>query len=838
MLQIVGALILLIAGFAILRLLFRALISTASALAGLILLCLFGPALLAGYITERITRLFHIRWLAGVFLTIAGMIISFMWGLDGKHIALEAHTFDSVKFILTTALAGGLLAVPLQIKNIQQNGITPEDISKEINGYYCCFYTAFFLMACSACAPLIALQYDISPSLMWWGGLLYWLAALVTLLWAASQIQALKKLTCAISQTLEEQPVLNSKSWLTSLQNDYSLPDSLTERIWLTLISQRISRGELREFELADGNWLLNNAWYERNMAGFNEQLKENLSFTPDELKTLFRNRLNLSPEANDDFLDRCLDGGDWYPFSEGRRFVSFHHVDELRICASCGLTEVHHAPENHKPDPEWYCSSLCRETETLCQDIYERSYTGFISDATANGLILMKLPETWSTNEKMFASGGQGHGFAAERGNHIVDRVRLKNARILGDNNARNGADRLVSGTEIQTKYCSTAARSVGAAFDGQNGQYRYMGNNGPMQLEVPRDQYAGAVETMRNKIREGKVPGVTDPAEASRLIRRGHLTYTQARNITRFGTIESVTYDIAEGSVVSLAAGGISFALTASVFWLSTGDRDAALQTAAVQAGKTFTRTLAVYVTTQQLHRLSVVQGMLKHIDFSTASPTVRLALQKGTGAGNISALNKVMKGTLVTSLALVAVTTGPDMIKMLRGRISGAQFIRNLAVASSCVAGGAVGSVAGGILFSPLGPFGALTGRVVGGVLGGMIASAVSGKIAGALVEEDRVKILAMIQEQMTWLAGSFLLTGHEIENLNANLARVIDQNALEIIFAAGIQQRAATNMLIKPLVVSIIRQRPVMEYDASHLGNMVNRLEETLPPELPA
>lgn len=61
-----------------------------------------------------------------------------------------------------------------------------------------------------------------------------------------------------------------------------------------------------------------------------------------------------------------------------------------------------------------------------------------------------------------------------------------------------------------------------------------------------------------------------------------------------------------------------GISFALTASVFWLSTGDRDAALQTAAVQAGKTFTRTLAVYVTTQQLHRLSVVQGMLKHIDF----------------------------------------------------------------------------------------------------------------------------------------------------------------------------------------------------------------------------
>ena len=50
MLQIVGALILLIAGFAILRLLFRALISTASALAGLILLCLSG---LTGWLYHR-----------------------------------------------------------------------------------------------------------------------------------------------------------------------------------------------------------------------------------------------------------------------------------------------------------------------------------------------------------------------------------------------------------------------------------------------------------------------------------------------------------------------------------------------------------------------------------------------------------------------------------------------------------------------------------------------------------------------------------------------------------------------------------------------------------------
>ncbi|STE82456.1 CP4-44 prophage; putative membrane protein [Escherichia coli] len=36
---------------------------------------------------------------------------------------------------------------------------------------------------------------------------------------------------------------------------------------------------------------------------------------------------------------------------------------------------------------------SLSRNRNTV-QEIYERPYNSFISDATANGLILMKLPE------------------------------------------------------------------------------------------------------------------------------------------------------------------------------------------------------------------------------------------------------------------------------------------------------------------------------------------------------------------------------------------------------------------------------------------------------------
>lgn len=834
MLQIIGALILLVIGFVILKALFRASLKILGVVLGIGALIVAGPPLLAGYIVERITFALRLRWLLGVPLVISGIIISFKWGLDGKHAAYEAHTFDSMKFILTAALAGGLLALPMQTRALVKNGLILADIAAKIKEYYCCFYTSYFLMACSAATPFIAWQYDISSSLMWWAGLLYWIVALLTQLYAATQIQELKKLTITINKGLREQKAINSRSWLAELIKGSNLSKELTESVYLKLISQNILQGSTREQELAGNNWLLNEAWYDIKMAEFSERLNTKLTHSSDELRNIFNNRLNLPSAANDDFLNRYLDFGSYYSFSDGRKFVSFHYVDELCTCVSCGLSEIKRIEDISNETHEWYCSDICRETEKLCIEIHKRPQDEFISSAVTNGLILMSLPDTWNTNEKMFAVGGQGHGFAAERGNHIVDKMQLKDARILGDDNAKNGADRLVNGSEIQTKYCATAQRSVGASFDGQNGHYRYYDSKGtPMQLEVPKDQYAKALETMQNKIRDGKVPGVTDPTEATKLIRQGHLTYTQAQNITKFGTFESITYDLAEGSIISLAAGGISFGLTASLFYLNTGDRNAALQTAAIQAGKTFTRTLAVYVTVQQLHRISIVQGLLKNIDFVATSPTVRNALQQGVGANNLNSLNKIMRGTLVTSFALVAVTTGPDMIKMVRGRISGAQFVKNLAVTSSGVAGGTIGSIAGGVMLSPLGPFGALAGRVAGGLLGGMIAAAVSRKIAGVLVKDDRIKVLELVQEQVTWLATSLMLTEHELENLNMNLASIIDQKTLEIIFAAKEQGRATANMLIKPLVVSVVKQRPILSYGKEQIIDIAEQLESAAP-----
>lgn len=140
------------------------------------------------------------------------------------------------------------------------------------------------------------------------------------------------------------------------------------------------------------------------------------------------------------------------------------------------------------------------------------------------------------------------GHGELAEEANNIIDRLQGHQAEILGRDNAKNGADRCVDGILIQTKYYKTARGSLEACFDPSSHQYRYLAKDGtPMQLEVPKDQYQQVLRGFEKKISQGKVPGVRDPEDAEKIVRKGKLTYDQAVNLTKPGAVESVTYDAA---------------------------------------------------------------------------------------------------------------------------------------------------------------------------------------------------------------------------------------------------------------------------------------------------
>lgn len=163
-----------------------------------------------------------------------------------------------------------------------------------------------------------------------------------------------------------------------------------------------------------------------------------------------------------------------------------------------------------------------------------------------------------------------RGHGFAAERANHLYDKLSGRDAHIVGDDNAKFGADRLVDGIQIQSKYCKTGSKCIAECFENGKMKYTINGGTEPMQIEVPSDMYDSAVQAMENRIRRGEVPGVNNPQEAKNIVRKGHFTYKQAMNIAKAGTVESITYDAVNGAIVSTYAFGITSALTfATSLW-----------------------------------------------------------------------------------------------------------------------------------------------------------------------------------------------------------------------------------------------------------------------------
>ena len=106
--------------------------------------------------------------------------------------------------------------------------------------------------------------------------------------------------------------------------------------------------------------------------------------------------------------------------------------------------------------------------------------------------------------------TASQGHGFAAEVGNNFIDNVKGTNAEVIGNNNAKNGADRYIlnrDGTSIliQDKYYKDAKSGIDACFEtNEAGEkvFRYVDADGnPMIIEVPKDQYDDAEMCIRDR-------------------------------------------------------------------------------------------------------------------------------------------------------------------------------------------------------------------------------------------------------------------------------------------------------------------------------------------------
>lgn len=392
------------------------------------------------------------------------------------------------------------------------------------------------------------------------------------------------------------------------------------------------------------------------------------------------------------------------------------------------------------------------------------------------------------------------GTGYAAEDANALSDKMRLRRVDVTGPSNKALGPDRIVDGVQIQTKYHYKASRTVAYAFDSRTGLYKYSGQ----VLEVPLDQYEEAVKIMEEKIRSGKVPGYADPADARLLVKRGSLTYKQARNIAKAGNIDSITFDLKTQAVTTTYIFAISFAVGyARAVW-SGQPKSEAIRTAlasAVSAGATtagtgvaaaqFLRTRAAALGAVYL-RDGVRVVNKTPLGKAAIEKIAQASLRKSVhGAAAVNHVAKLLRSNIVSAAVATAVTTTPDLYRALVSKsISWSQFSKNLAVNASRVGGGIGGWMAGAALGAAVGgPVGAAVGGLIGALGGGFAGASGAKYIGDRILEDDAKQVLKLVQKASEELAYEYLLSEAEIQVFAKELDSIIDGAWLRRMYQAG-------------------------------------------------
>lgn len=417
--------------------------------------------------------------------------------------------------------------------------------------------------------------------------------------------------------------------------------------------------------------------------------------------------------------------------------------------------------------------------------------------------------------------NGFQGHGYAAEYGNNMVDRLKLKDVKGQQVDEygrpLKGGADRIVDGVEIQTKYYKTARESVAAAFDEDGAIYiRQNDNSGKMQkIEVPREQYEAAKIEMQKRIDNGEVPNVAPGESAKDYVGRGHVTYEQAKRITSANTVEGLFVDTMNGVVCSLPMVGISSILAFSqAVWSGDTVEDAAaysIKVGLVTLGKgtllytipmQFSRkeaTIPFLNTNVHNPMYDVTEGLANYIrqtDFAKSTAGKKLGIDKVTG----KAVSSFAVGTIVLY--------GPDVMKSLQGRISVDQLLKN-SVVTAISAGAAV--------------FGEQIVPVIGGVVGGMAGGFIAKNVLDQYVEDDAKRMFRILKEE--FLDGVMIigLNQEEFEEvIQLTVKNPKLTTMLENMYASGEAREYAKEAIVGAAITEVLSKRKKITVEDYYTG----------------
>lgn len=444
-----------------------------------------------------------------------------------------------------------------------------------------------------------------------------------------------------------------------------------------------------------------------------------------------------------------------------------------------------------------------------------------------------------------------QGHGFAAERANTLYDNLTGHKAKIVGDDNAKNGADRIVDGVYIQSKYCATGSRCINECFEKDgNGTFRYMIDGKPMQIEVPSDKYDEALKAMEEKIRNGQVKGVTDPEEAKNIVRKGHFTYAQAKNIARAGTIESLTYDAVNGVIIATSAFGVTAMITlATSVWNGENFEDA-VKLAAYSGLKVGGTAFVTSILAAQLSKAGLNSALVGSSEaiVSMMGPKAsavlinafRIGAKPIYGAAAMKSAAKLLRSNAITASLTFVVLSSSDVANIFRGRISGKQLFKNMTVTATTVGSRMAGWVVGSAIVSKILEKNDKIPESLRKVLiivGGIISSSVSGAAAenatNAVVDkfiaDDADEMVKIIQTVFTDMASEYLLSNKEAEKSVDKLRDKLDGKILKDMFANNDRKRFARNM-ITPIIEKEISKREIIHNLSTE--QMINSVKTVL------
>lgn len=403
------------------------------------------------------------------------------------------------------------------------------------------------------------------------------------------------------------------------------------------------------------------------------------------------------------------------------------------------------------------------------------------------------------------------GHGYAAEDANALNDLLRVNTVDKTGLNNDLDGPDRIVNGVPIQTKYWNTAYKTVNSAFDNTNG-YRYPGQ----QLEVPFDQYDECVKLMKDKISSGLVKDangntITDINKADELVKKGSITYDQAKNIAKSGNIDSLTFDAKNNVISSSYIGGISFLISFARYKWNGTDTKESIKLALIDGFQSGGVAMLVGVASSQLLRYKSAAAMtvlvrcgVKPLYGTTLGKSAIEAIAKASlgkavyGAAAVNYVSKLMRSNLVTSAISTVVMTAPDFYRAtISKNISWAQFSKNIVVNVAGVAGGVGGWAAGAAAGAAVGSFIPLIGTAVGGIAGGILgalgggigASQITKSGLDQFIKDDAQEMLELLEPVTENICVQYMLSEDEVGLLVEHIKKKVDVDWLRDMYGYG-------------------------------------------------